>query len=793
MTRKLATLVRRYLLFFPLLAITAVSPAATNWTVTGWNNLGMHCLDSDYSVFSILPPYNTINAQIIMATNGYAWIVTNNAVYAVTYQAVADSDNSINKSSIGKGNFWTYVNPIFGGSPSPDVGLAVQWPSSFSMPGVSNTPQAMGYENNQNWFVAYGIPIMAYDDEGKPNQYPMMRLTAKTKEGTALAAADIVLPVSDEMDCKRCHLSNTLTDPKDPRVAAKPAAGWFFNPHQGSDYRLNILRLHDERQATNSRYASALAARGFSPAGLFATVTFSNRPILCASCHLSEALPGSGMSGIPPLTAAIHGLHANVIDPRNGLTLDALGNRMACYSCHPGSVTRCLRGAMGKAVAPDGSMEMQCQSCHGSMSTVGSTNRVGWLNEPNCQACHSGDAVSSSGQIRFTSVFTNGVMRVPSNQRFATTPNAPAPGLSLYRFSRGGHGGLACSACHGSTHAEFPTAFRNDNVMSQALQGHPGMLVECDTCHGAMPNSRAGGPHGLHHLGQTWVTGADPVPHAGAFNANNQSCQTCHGLDYRGTVLSRAQNSRVLNSGDFGIRSFWRGQQIGCYDCHNGTVDHGNPGPAAPRVTDISATTSAGVPCTMTLAATGAISWRIVSQPAGGTIGLSNTIATYYPGEGFVGTDLFTIAANNGFRDSNLATGTVVTVATDSVGDSIPNWWRAVHFGGDGKTTNSLSAGFADPDGDGLNNLQEFTSGTDPMDYRSAIRMIAINTTGASIGVVFQSVLGQRFQVEKRDQLTSGSWSILSTNIWGRTDETSLIDTNASGRPYRFYRITVTP
>ena len=776
-----------------LLAMTAVSPAATNWTVVGWNNLGMHCLDSDFSVFSILPPYNTINAQVIMATNGYAWIVSDSNAYSVTYHAVADADNSINTTSIGKDNFWTYVNPIFGANPLPDTGLAVQWPTSFSMPGVSNAPQAMGYEGNQNWFVAYGIPIMAYDDAGRPNQYPMMRLTAKTNGGPALATADIVLPVSDEMDCKRCHLSNTLTDPKDPRVAAKPAAGWFFNPHQGSDYRLNILRLHDERQATNSLYASALALRGFSPAGLFATVTLSNKPILCASCHLSEALPGSGITGIPPLTAAVHGRHARVIDPRNGMTLDASGNRVACYSCHPGSVTRCLRGAMGKAVAPDGSMEMQCQSCHGSMSTVGSTNRVGWLHEPTCQACHSGDAVSNSGQIRFTSVFTNGVMRVPSNQRFATSPDTPAPGLSLYRFSRGGHGGLACSACHGSTHAEFPTAFRNDNVMSETLQGHAGMLVECDKCHGVMPNSRNGGPHGLHHLGQTWVSGADPVPHASAFNAGNQSCQTCHGTNYRGTVLSRAQNTRVLNAGDFGTRTFWRGQQIGCYDCHNGTVDHGNPGPAAPGAINVAASTSAGVPCTLTLTGSGAISWRIVSQTSGGTIGLSNNIATYYPGEGFAGTDQFTFATSSGFRDSSLATGTVVVVATDTVGDGIPDWWRALRFGGDGKSTNGVSAALADPDGDGLSNAQEFAAQTDPLDYRSVVRMIEIRRTGNAIGVVFQSALGQRFQVEARDQLVSGGWSILTTNIWGKTDETSLIDFGATGRPYRFYRTTVKP
>jgi hypothetical protein len=776
-----------------LAAMTSISPAATNWAVLGWNNLGMHCLDSDFSVFSILPPYNTINAQVIMATNGYAWIVSDSTQYSVTYHAVADADQSINTTSIGKGNFWTYVNPIFGATLPPDVGLAVQWPTPFSMPGVSNAPQAMGYESNQNWFVAYGIPIMAYDDAGRPNQYPMMRLTAKKGTGPALATADIVLPVSDEMDCKRCHLSNTLTDPKDPRVAAKPAAGWFFNPHQGSDYRLNILRLHDERQATNSLYAAALASKGFSRSGLFVTVTLSNRPILCASCHLSEALPGSGISGIPPLTEAVHGHHALVIDPRNGMTLDATGNRVACYSCHPGSVTRCLRGAMGKAVAPDGSMEMQCQSCHGSMLTVGSTNRVGWLHEPTCQACHTGDAVSKSGQIRHNTVFTNGVMREPANRRFATSPDTPAPGLSLYRFSRGGHGGLACSACHGSTHAEFPTAFRNDNVMSEALQGHAGVLVECDKCHGSMPNSRNGGPHGLHHLGQTWVTGAEPAPHVAGFKAGNQACQACHGTDYRGTVLSRAHNKRVVNTGDFGTRTFWRGQQIGCYDCHNGTVDHGNRGPAAPGAVNVSASTSAGVPCRLTLTGSGAISWRIVSQPVGGTVGLSNNIATYYPGEGFVGTDKFTFASRSGFRDSSLATGTVISVAADSAGDGIPDWWRALKFGGDGKSTNSVSAALADPDGDGLSNAQEFAAKTDPLDYRSTVRMINISMMGKSIGVVFQSALGQRFQLEGRDRLDSGVWSILSTNIWGKTDETLHLDPGAVGRPYRFYRTTVTP
>jgi hypothetical protein len=762
--------------------------AATNWVVTGWNNLGMHCLDSDFSVFSILPPYNTINAQIIASTNGYAWIVTDGSAYGVTYHAVADADNSINKTSIGKGNFWTYISPIFGVNPPPDTGLAVQWPTPFAMPGVANVPQAMGYESSGNWFVAYGIPIMAYDDVGKPNQYPMMRLTAKTSGGPALATADIVLPVSDEMDCRKCHLSNTFTNPADPRVAAKPAAGWFFTPNPGTDYRLNILRLHDERQAGKPQYVSALATRGFSASGLFNTVTLSNHPILCASCHLSEALPNSGLGGIRPLTAAVHGRHAGVVDPRNGMTLNSANNRVACYSCHPGTVTRCLRGAMGKAVAPDGSMEMQCQSCHGSISAVGATNRVGWLNEPTCQACHSGDAVSNSGQIRFTSVFgTNGQMRVPANRLFATASNSPAAGLSLYRYSRGGHRGLACAACHGSTHAEFPTAFRNDNVLSQNLQGHPGMLVECASCHGSSPATTNGGPHGLHPVGQVWQP-----RHKNASKSGSATCQNCHGTDYKGTVLSRMQNDRSIDGEKFGTRAYWRGQLVSCYDCHNGRSETGNAGPAAPTAANIGSTNAMGFPQNLALQGSGAAIWRIVSQPVGGTVGLSNNIATYYPGPGFAGTDTFTFAANSGFRDSNLATGRVVVVRVDSVGDGVPDWWRAHYFGGSGKTTNGQSAAAADPDGDGLNNQQEYLAGTDPLDRRSLVNIISIDASGANVDMVFLSSLGQRFQLEQRDNLRTGGWSILTTNIWGKTDETSFTDAGAVP-PYRFYRVGVIP
>jgi hypothetical protein len=36
------------------------------YVLTGWSELGMHCIDGkDYSIFAVLPPFNTIHATLI--------------------------------------------------------------------------------------------------------------------------------------------------------------------------------------------------------------------------------------------------------------------------------------------------------------------------------------------------------------------------------------------------------------------------------------------------------------------------------------------------------------------------------------------------------------------------------------------------------------------------------------------------------------------------------------------------------------------------------------------------------
>ena len=777
-----AKLVRTSALGLLLMLVAGRAGAATNWHVLAWNNLGMHCMDSSYTIFSVLPPYNVLEVQVLQTVNNTnAVLMRATNTFVVTYEAVADPNGSINRTSIGKSDFWQHVPELFGLGLPLDTGLPVPGPNMYAMPGAGNTPQPIvNFETNYNWLVAYGVPITPYDDAGKPNSYSLLRATVKTPAGVALTNIDAVVPVSDEMDCKACHLSGS-------GPAAMPAGGWVFDPNPGRDYRLNILLMHDQRFATNALFLTAVAARGFDPAGLYATAANDHHAVLCAACHVSNALPGTGYDGVPALTRSIHSLHAGVIDPLTGLTLGVGTNRAACYRCHPGGFTHCLRGIMGNAVGRDGALELQCMACHGPMSAVGSTNRTGWFGEPNCQACHSGDAVNNGGQIRFTSAyatptdFSNGVVRVPANRTFATSSNAPSAGFSLFRFSQG-HGTLICSACHGTTHAEFPSREDNDNLANIRIQGHIGKLAECDVCHGtAQAIQRSAGPHGLHTIGSRWVSGhqsnVSPVT----------DCQKCHGTDYRGTVLSRMQGDRTLSAN--GTRSFWRGYTIGCYSCHNGSGGSGTAATPA-TLTNITLTTDAGVSTNFALASAALpYTWRIVTQSRGGGVAVTNNQATYIPNVGFSGVDTFTFAANDGAADSTLATGKVTVVARDSVGDGVPDWWRALHFGGDGKSTNGVSAANADPDGDKVNNLGEFLAGTDPLDSRSVLRIFDFGKTGATWNVTFTSTLGDSYHTDRATNLVSAAWSNVSGVVWGHTESTVFGDTNAAAQLRAFYRI----
>ena len=509
--------------------------ASTPYTLIAWSELGMHCLDGkDYSVFAVLPPYNVIHAQLLKKGDPPVAITSG---VTITYQAVADAKKSINTISSTKTNFWSYVQTLFHTNPPPDTGIA-----GYKV--QSKKPQAMSYNAAEKFWEAVGVPTLGVDDAGKFNPYPMAKLVAKDSTGKILATAKIVLSVSDEMSCKTCHASGS-----DPN--AQPAGGWVNNSDLAKDVKLNILKKHDDRWNI-SPYLSQLKANGYVyQASLYQTAV-GGTAVLCAACHSDNALGAPGLAGIGSESADMHKLHGPQLLLANNQTLDQnshTDDQKSCYLCHPGPVTQCKRGAMNKVL---------CANCHGDLTYASNPTRNPWLVEPSCQLCH-------QNSQRYGSTFdNNGNWRPVTDSTFATNPNVPINGSDLYRFSSG-HGGVFCSGCHGSPHAEFPTLQANDAVYSKNLQGYNAKVTECGVCHTNVPVTANAGPHGIHTLGQAWVNA-----HPDYAERNHQACAYCHGADYRGSALSESKVARTFNVDDGRTKSFAKGHQFSCYDCHNG-------------------------------------------------------------------------------------------------------------------------------------------------------------------------------------------------------------------------------
>jgi hypothetical protein len=544
-------------------SVTAPAPLAAGARLLAWNDLGMHCMDTDYSVFTLLPPFNNLNAQLVVGGKLVAPDPVSPA-YTLTYESTADPrTGALNTYSAGAGksNFWDHFGALFGGALAPNMGMT-------GNPMATTRPARLKWVPEFNWFEATGIPITPIDDAGNFNAYPMVKVTARNASGQEIATTRAVLPVSTEMNCRECHASVTGS------ADASPAGGWVnaaATPTE-RDWRMNALRLHDEKNAGNPTYATLLAAKGYAP-GLESAVAGSggSKAIFCDTCHNRNALTVWGLGGVDavtPMTVAMHNRHAAVKLPGTSTPLDAVGSRDACYACHPGKTTQCLRGAMGNPVdASSAKHVMECQSCHGSMKTVGRSTpkREGWLDMPTCQSCHH-DAVRETNALN-----ADGSFKIWSDKRFASNADTPQAGTSLYRFSTG-HGKLQCEACHNSTHAEFTSkpsgngSELNDNLRAIEAQGYAAALRECTACHTTPPRTVNGGPHGMHSVGAQWVEDHHDVAKGTAL----ADCQYCHGKTSAGSPLAVIKVARTFSIDDGRRKTFAAEERVTCWSCHNG-------------------------------------------------------------------------------------------------------------------------------------------------------------------------------------------------------------------------------
>jgi hypothetical protein len=88
----------------------------------------------------------------------------------------------------------------------------------------------------------------------------------------------------------------------------------------------------------------------------------------------------------------------------------------------------------------------------------------------------------------------------------------------------------------------------------------------------------------------------------------------------------------------------------------------------------------------------------------------------------------------------------------------IPSWWLIEYFGAN-YLTNPNAASYADPDGDGQNNLQEYLAGTNPLDPNSVFKISSITLIPL---ISFNTVSNTTYDV-MRKTISNTNWVQVGT------------------------------
>jgi len=310
--------------------------------VLAYNDLGMHCMGQDNSELMILPPFNTLHAQVVDRSREEPRIVSSGITVKYTIPS--------NTRSADKDNFWTYAPALLGVNLPADIGLTGN--------GMSGTMAATG----DNDWAATGIPVTPIDDMGRENPYPLALVTVM-QNGVEVARTQAVVPVSWEMNCQLCHTA------------------------PGISVATDILRKHDQLHGTDLENRKPVLCAGCHSDN---ALGLPGQPGICS---LSAAMHGAhadrmAASGLAVDCYACHpGIRTKCqrdVHFNKGYTctychgsMQALGDELRqpwideprCGDCHtragfefeePGKLYRASKGHMG----------IHCEACHGSPHAV---------------------------------------------------------------------------------------------------------------------------------------------------------------------------------------------------------------------------------------------------------------------------------------------------------------------------------------------------------------------------------------------------------------------------------------
>ncbi len=418
----------------PLLADTVppFDAKTSGYVLLAWNSLGMHCLSDGDDWFCFLPPANTLEAQIVK--RGDPPVLVRDSI-VISYRVEKGHEHPSAHTA-----FWKNSSSLLGKRVPDDVGIFGK-----GMNGRFDFDSASGS------YIAAGIPVVPYNDDGSFNAYPVFTVEAREQATDRIVAATrVVAPVSSEIGCRNCH-----------------GGGWRKKyAGMADETAINILATHDRLNGTD---LLSLAKAG--------------KPQLCQNCHADPAMAAAGRPGVTNFSAAMHGWHALYMPYQDS---------RACALCHPARPngnTRCLRDLHA-------AMGVSCTNCHGSMSEHAAgvlvhekeknaagrmlaasevaekekvNGRIPWEQETDCLDCHRDFQQPEKGASGFN-VWTDSLG-------------------ALYRM-RTDMAGVRCPACHGSTHAVYPARnpFFGDRDNMQPLQysgtrAPIGTNRSCAICH----------------------------------------------------------------------------------------------------------------------------------------------------------------------------------------------------------------------------------------------------------------------------------------------------------------------
>lgn len=409
--------------------------------VMATNDLGMHCACPGAEYFLLLPPFNTLRAQVFERGSDPA-VLSSASDIRVEYNILQNSDSTLKEDPYYAS--WIAMAPKYG-FPYPAVDPEdgrVQSPITRAKLSGEMHPQREG------WWEIVGVP--AYPDASSlsssaekimvdplngPDRNPYLTTEVKVYDqftNEMLAQTTTVAPVAFG-GCCSCHLKLTENSGYDPTP-------------------LNSFNLMGTLHARDS---------GINFAALDPDGDGEPGPIRCSRCHLDPAMGESTPPGYHGLSTSRYTfsdvLHRWHVQNTEVLSYDPnLANN--CYACHPGNNVNCYRGHhVNKKM--DGH-NIWCSDCHGNLNERVAQRQMQqpWSVQtlPTCSQCH--DSTEEEAHLRvFGGSFLNSMAHEDNT--------------------------VLCSTCHGEPHALYPSTLAKDNLQNIALQGRPDPIGVCNVCH----------------------------------------------------------------------------------------------------------------------------------------------------------------------------------------------------------------------------------------------------------------------------------------------------------------------